>query len=703
MRQHCIAFTFVGLTLFSCTMPESKTDVVPPVAEIIPHELTTHGLSRVDNYYWMNERENPNVIAYLEAENDYLKASLEHTEALQNDLFEEMKGRIVDDDASVPYLSNGYYYYMRYESGMEHPIYCRKKTLDSPEEVILNVNTLAADHDYYVVTTMEVSPDNKWLAFAADTTGRYISNMYLKNLETSDILPYSVDNIVGMAWGSDNKTIFYGTKDELTLRADRIYRHSVSDENSRNEVFYEADPAFSVDVSRSKSGSYIQIMSFSTMSSEVQLLDATNPTGSFKVFQPREDNHLYWVSHARDQFYILTNWDATNFRVMTTSTGSTNKSSWQELIAHRSDVLVENLNVFTNYLVVQERSNGLNRLNVMDLRNNDSHYIQFDEATYSASLSRNPEINSDVVRYTYESLTTPLSTFDYNMDQRVSNLMKEQVVLGGFDKNNYVSERSWAIAADGAKIPVSIVYRADLDRSKPNPVYQTGYGSYGYSYAATFSSSRLSLLDRGFIFAIAHIRGGEDMGRQWYEDGKLLKKKNSFTDFIAVSEHLIQEGYTTSDALFAEGASAGGLLMGAVANMRPDLYKGMIVGVPFVDVMTTMLDESIPLTTLEYDEWGNPNDKTYFDYMMSYSPYDNLEAKEYPAMLVTTAFMDSQVQYWEPAKYVAKLRVTKTDTNPLYLFTELAGSHGGKSGRFEALRHTALEYAFIFDQVGITK
>lgn len=672
--------------------------VKPPVADQIPKSMSIHGHDRVDPFYWMNERENPKLIQYLEEENAYLRASMKHTEGLQKTLFEEMKSRIQETDESVPYFKNGYIYFTRYEAGKEYPIYSRKKgSMEGQEEILLDVNQMADGYDYYSVTLMEVSPNNRYLAFAADTLGRYISNLSIKDLQTGEIFPYEVPNITSLAWVNDNKTLYYGTKDLQTLRADRIRKHTLGDPASDTDVYYEKDTSFSTAVGRTKSGKYISIVNYSTLSSDVQIANADDANAPFSLFHPREKNHLYSVDHLGDTFYILSNDRAVNFQVFTTNQSKTSRSNWNILVPHREDVLIEQMNVFENHLVLSEKNQGLNRLRIIDQKSGDDHYVDFGEPVWFASIGYNPEYKTKTLRYVYESLTTPSSVFEYDMVSRKATLLKEQPVLGGFDKNNYVSERTWATAPDGTQIPVSIVYKKGLKKDGSNPLWLAGYGSYGYSYDVYFSSNRLSLLDRGFVYAIAHVRGGQEMGRQWYEDGKLLKKMNSFTDFIAVAEHLVLEKYTQSEKLFAEGASAGGLLMGAVANMRPDLFKGMIIGVPFVDVLTTMLDETIPLTTVEYDEWGNPNDSTYYNYMKQYSPYDNLEAKDYPAMLVTSSFWDSQVQYFEPTKYVAKLRTLKTDTNPLYLHTEMSASHGGKSGRFESLKLIALEYAFVLD------
>lgn len=696
---------FCSLLITShCTTSPEMTKKTPPVAKQITHELTIHGNTRVDPFFWMNQRENPEVTAYLEAENEYLRASLVHTEPFQERLFEEMKGKIQETDESVPYFKNGYFYYQKYVEGNEYPIYCRRKgTMEAPEQVMLNVNELAKNHDYYSVGLMQVSPDNRILAFASDTVGRYIMNLSFKNLETGETYPYNVANITSLAWANDNQTVFYGSKDLQTLRADKIFRHKLGEPTSVEQVYVESDDSFNTQVSRTKSGEYVAIASHSTTSSEYILIDSNAPDNEPRVFQPRERDHLYYVDHKGESFYVLTNLNATNFKLVTTPRSATSKTNWKDIIPHREDVLLESIDLFANHLVVQERSMGLNRLRVINQSTNDDRYIDFNEPTYYASLGTNPDFNTTTLRYNYESLTTPVSTFDYEMDSYSTALLKEQPVLGGFDKDNYVSERIWATATDGSQVPISLVYRKGLTKDGSNPTYLTGYGSYGFSYDVYFSSARLSLLDRGVIYAIAHIRGGQEMGRKWYEDGKLLKKMNTFTDFIASAEYLVAQGFTSSDKLFAEGASAGGLLMGAVVNNRPDLFKGIIIGVPFVDVMTTMLDETIPLTTVEYDEWGNPNDSTFYNYMIQYSPYDNIKAQDYPAMLVTTAFHDSQVQYWEPAKWVAKLRTMKTDSNALYMHTEMAASHGGKSGRFESLRLTALEYAFIFDQLGITR
>jgi oligopeptidase B len=677
----------------------------PPEAEKIKKELTLHQHTRIDNYYWLNQRDNPKVIEYLKAENDYLKAVMKHTEALQEKLFNEIIGRIKKDDSSVPYKTNGYYYYTRYEKGKEYPLHCRRKeSMENPEEIMLDVNVMAKGHNYFQVTGLNVSPDNTMLAYGVDTVSRRKYTIHFKNLVTGEKIPGEIPNTTGwVAWANDNKTLFYTFKDE-TLRPYKIFKHvlgtPVSDDK---EIYHEADETFTTYVYKSKSKKYLIIYSDHTLSTECRYLDADNPHGEFKIFEPRQKDNIYSIEHYKDKFYIRTNLEAKNFKLMETPVNKTTKDNWQEVIPHRDDVLLENFEIFKDFLVVQERKNALNHLRVIKLGNNEEHYIDFGEEVYVAYISRNPEFDTDILRFQYNSLTTPNSHFDYNMTDKTRKLLKQDEVVGDFDPQNYKTERLYATAADNTKIPISLVYKKGLKKNGNNPLLLYGYGSYGYSMNPSFRSSRLSLLDRGFVFAMAHIRGGQEMGRYWYEEGKLLKKKNTFTDFIACAEHLIAEKFTNPEKLFATGGSAGGLLMGAVANMRPDLFKGIIADVPFVDVITTMLDDSIPLTTGEFDEWGNPEEKKYYDYMLSYSPYDNVAAKEYPAMLVTTGLHDSQVQYFEPAKWVAKLRELKTDNNLLLLHTNMDAGHSGTSGRFRRHKETSLEYAFILDQLGISE
>ncbi|MFD1096049.1 S9 family peptidase [Salegentibacter chungangensis] len=683
-----------------------KKEILPPKAKKIEKKLEIHGDVRVDNYYWMNERENPEVTNYLNEENEYNEQMTAHTKQLQEELFNEMKGRIKEDDKSVPYKLNGYWYLTRFEKGKDYPIYSRKKRdLQAGEEVLFNVNEMAEGFDYYSLGGLNVSPDNKLVAFGVDTLSRRKYTIQVKNLETGEIYDEKIENTTGgSTWAADNKTLFYSKKDETTLRPYRIYKHVLGTDPAKDElVFEETDETFGTYVYKSKSREYIIIGSGSTLTTEYRILKADNPEGEFKVFQPRERGLEYSISHYGDHFYVLTNKDkAVNFKLMKTPLDKTEKEHWVDVIPHREDYLLEDIDIFKKYLVVSERNNGLNKIRIIRWDNSGEHYIPFDNETYTAYTSINPAFDTDILRYTYNSLTTPTSVVDYNMETKEKTVLKEQEVLGGkFNKENYTSERIWATAEDGTKIPVSLVYRKGIKLDGTNPLLQYAYGSYGSTIDPYFSTVRLSLLDRGFIYAIAHIRGGEYLGRNWYEDGKLFSKCNTFTDYIDVSKYLIEQKYTSPDHLYAMGGSAGGLLMGAVVNMAPELYNGVIAAVPFVDVVTTMLDDSIPLTTGEYDEWGNPNNKEYYDYMMSYSPYDNVVAQDYPNMLVTTGLHDSQVQYWEPAKWVAKLRELKTDNNILLFHTNMEAGHGGASGRFEALREVAEEYAFLLDLEGI--
>jgi len=678
----------------------------PPVAEKVGKEFLEFGKTRVDNYYWLRERENPKVVDYLKAENEYLTAVLKPTEALQEKLYEEIVGRIKQTDMSVPYRDNGYYYYTRFEEGKEYPVYCRKKgSLDSPEEIMLNGNVLAEGQPFLSLGGLEVSPDNTLLAYAVDTVSRMLYVHHFKNLANGETLPDEIPNTLGMsAWANDNKTVFYVQKDVTTLRPYRVMRHVLGTPVSEDQqVFLDSDEAFTVSVYQSKSRKYVVIASDSTLSTESWILDADHADSPFEVVQPRERDLEYQVEHFRDKLYIRTNYKAKNFRLMETPLDKTAKENWVEIIPHRDDVFLEDFEIFNDYLVVEERKSGLTQIRAIGWNDRAEHSLDFGEATYAASLGQNPGFDTDWLRYSYSSLTTPDSVFDYNLRTREKRLLKQQEVLGGFSPENYQAERLYATAADGVRIPISMVYRKGLEKNGDNPLLEYGYGSYGASEDAYFDSSVLSLLERGFIYALVHIRGGSEMGRAWYEDGKLLKKKNTFTDFIACAEYLIAEKYTRPEKLFASGASAGGLLMGAVVNLRPDLFKGVIAGVPYVDVITTMLDPGIPLTAQEFDEWGNPNTKEYYDYMLSYSPYDNVEAKDYPALLVTTGLHDSQVQYWEPAKWVAKLRSLKTDKNPLLLHTNMDAGHGGQSGRFRRYRETALEFAFLLNLAGITE
>jgi oligopeptidase B len=676
----------------------------PPIAATKPHQLVSPFGTRTDNYYWLNEPENPEVIEYLNAENAYFEEQMAPTKALQEKLFQEIKGRIKEQDESVPYRHNGYYYYTRYEEGGEYPIYCRKAgSLSAPEEVLLNANEMGQGESYFDIGDFEVSDNNEVLAYSTDTVSRRLYTLRFRNLKTGELYPEEIPNISGEAvWAADNQTVFYTKKDVDTLLPFQVYRHTLGTDPAQDVLVYEElDNTFYTGVGRSKSREYIFLHMGSTMSSETRYLPADRPTEEPQVFLAREEDHLYEVAHFEDHFYILSNAGAPNFHLLKTPVSNTAKTEWQEVIPHRPDVFLENMELFREYLVLGERKEGLLQLRVIRWKDGQEHYLNFGEPTYTAGISINPEFDTTVLRYGYTSLTTPHSTFDYDMATRTKTLLKEQAVLGGFNKEDYVTERLYAPALDGTRIPISIVYKKGFRQDGQAPLLQYSYGSYGLSMDATFSVARLSLLNRGFAYAICHIRGGQELGRQWYEDGKKLRKMNTFTDFTDCSRFLIDQRYTSPQTLFAMGGSAGGLLMGAVANLHPEYYKGIVAAVPFVDVVTTMLDETIPLTTGEYDEWGNPNLEEFYHYMLSYSPYDQVKAQAYPNMLVTTGLHDSQVQYFEPAKWVAKLRTLKTDNNLLLLHTDMEAGHGGASGRFKSIHDTARQYAFMLLLLGI--
>ena len=678
----------------------------PPRAQTIPTILEEHGRSRVDPYYWLSERDNPDVLAYLEEENAYAQGVMARHATFEDALFEEIKGRIKQTDLSVPYKLDDYYYYRRYEEGKEYPLYCRKReTLDAREELMLDVNTLAEGHEYFAIGGMAVSFARDLLAYAFDTQGRRIYTVRFKNLETGELLDDVLENVTGnLTWANDNATLFYGKQDPDTLRAFQVFRHRLGhDPSSDVLVFEEEDETFSTAVFKTKSKQYLMIASHQTVSTEYRYLSADDPDGEFSVFLPRERFHEYDVDHDRDAFYIRTNWQAKNFRLMKTPLRQTDRSSWQEVLPYRDDVLLESFELFRDFLVTEERHQGLVRFRIIPANGDGEHYVDFGEPAYAAALGDNYDFNASVLRYEYTSMTTPESVYDYDMTTREKVLLKQEEVLGGFEISHYATERTWAPAPDGQRIPISLVYRKTLRKPEVNPLLLYGYGSYGISMDADFRSPRLSLLDRGFVFAIAHVRGGEELGRDWYESGKLFHKKNTFTDFIACAEHLVQQGYATKEHVYAMGGSAGGLLMGAVINMRPDLFHGVVAQVPFVDVMTTMLDTSIPLTTGEYDEWGDPNRKEDYEYMLSYSPYDNVTEQAYPHLLVTTGLHDSQVQYWEPAKWVAKLRRMKTGGNRLLLKTNVDAGHGGASGRFRRYKELAFIYTFLLDLAGLAE
>lgn len=689
----------------SCKQKETtdlNTELVMPEAKKIAETLEIHGDVRVDEYYWMNQRDAPEVLEYLNSEKDYYDKMTAHTQPLKEQLFEEMKARIKEDDESVPYLYNQYWYYTRYEKGKDYPLFCRKyKTLEAEEEVMFDNNLMAQGHAYFNQAGYSVSEDNLLATYGVDTLSRRKYTLHIKNLKTGEVYKDEISNTTGRAvWAADNKTLFYTRKDEQTLRSYQIYKHvlgSSSDEDIL--VFEEEDETYDTFIYKTKSNKYIVIGSSSTLTSEYQITDAKGPDFNFKVFQPRERGLEYGISHYKDDFYIVTNKDgATNFKLMKTPIDKTLKENWKEVIPHREDVLLEEVEIFKDFLVVEERSEGLNKINIKHWDNTQDYYLPFNNETYTAYTSVNPDFDTQKLRYTYNSLNTPSSVIEFDMVTREQEVLKEMEVLGGdFNKDNYETKRVWATATDGVKIPISLVYKKGIELDGKNPLLQYAYGSYGYTINPSFSSSRLSLLDRGFIYAIAHIRGSEYMGRKWYEDGKLLNKRNTFTDFITASKFLIEQKYTSAEHLYAYGGSAGGLLMGAVNNMAPELYNGIIAAVPFVDVVTTMLDDTIPLTTSEYDEWGNPNEKEYYDYMKSYSPYDQVVDRIYPNILVTTGYHDSQVQYWEPAKWIAKLRDHNKGSSEILFKINMEAGHGGASGRFEALKEVAESYAFIID------
>ncbi len=670
-----------------------------PKAKKIDKILEIHGDRRNDEFYWMNQRDNPEVVKYLEEENAYCDFVMKDTEAFQELLYEEMKSRYKKDDSSLPYFFNGYWYIVRFEEGKEYPIFCRKKeTLANTEEIILDVNELAKGEQFFEVGSVAVSPDNKMVSFSTDNVGRRIYSINFKNLETGEIFGDKILNTTGKAvWANDNTHIFYIRKDK-NLRAFQVYRHSLGKSSDEDVlVFHEEDEAFDVNVFKTKSLQYIFIASSSTVSDEHRFIPSDNVFAEWKTVQPRQDELEYSIEHYADEFYIITNADeATNFKIVTTKVENPGIENWEDFIPHRKDVLLEGFEIFRKYFVLEERKEGLLQIKIIETENGNHHYLPFSDPTYSAYIGLNLEFDTEKLRFGYTSLTRPSSTLEYDMKEKTTQLLKQQEVLGGkFSPENYISERIWATARDGKKIPVSLVYHKNTKKSRETPLLLYGYGSYGHTVDAAFSNVRLSILDRGFIYAIAHIRGGEYLGREWYDEGKLLHKKNTFYDFIDAGKFLIEQNYTSSQHLYAMGGSAGGLLMGAVINIEPELFNGIVAQVPFVDVVTTMLDEEIPLTTGEFDEWGNPKDRIYYDYMKSYSPYDKIEAKNYPNMLITTGFHDSQVQYWEPAKWTAKLRDLKTDNNILIFKTDMSSGHGGASGRFESLKEDALEYAFL--------
>ena len=689
------------------------------MAKKIPELFNYHQDTIIDNYSWMRltdqqkestkpDKQTKNVLGFLQNENTHLKNEMADTESFKKDLFDEFVSRIKQDDESVPVTYNGYTYYSKFDNGADYACHYRKKNIDgSKEELILNLPELAKDESYFSLRGKSVSENNKYLAYSTDVVSRREYTIYIKDLETGKILEDKIENTTGsITWANDNKTIFYTKQDNVTLRSNKIYKHILGTDSSKDElVFEEKDDTFSCFIYKTKSKKYLMIGSYQTLSSEYRFLNADNPNGEWKIIQPRERNLEYSISHFEDNFYVLTNWDAKNFRLMKTSISNTSKDNWIDVIPHRDDVLLRDIDIFKDYYVISERKNGLINTRIINWNDSSEHYITFNDPTYSLYSSSNREFNTNLFRFVYSSLTTPRSVYDYNMKTKEKNLLKQSEVLGGdFDSGNYISERLYALSRDGkTKIPISLVYKKGMVKNSKNPLLLYAYGSYGSNSDPYFSSVRLSLLDRGFIFAIAHIRGGQEMGRYWYEDGKLLKKKNTFYDFIDCGKYLINSKFTSSKHLYAYGGSAGGLLMGAVINMEPELFNGVIAAVPFVDVINTMWDETIPLTTGEFDEWGNPKVKEYYDYMKSYSPYDNVGNLNYPNLLITTGYWDSQVQYWEPAKWIAKIRELRANDNLLIMYCNMDVGHGGASGRFESLKEVALEYAFLFKLEGIEK
>ncbi len=684
-------------------MIEKGTIENPPVAKMIPKDVSIHEDRRIDNYFWLRERNNPEVLDYLRSENAYTETVMKHTEDLQTKLYEEMKGRIKETDLTVPVKIDDYYYYSRTEEGKQYSISCRKhKSLDANEEILLDQNELAEGYDYFQLGAFQISPNHQLLAYSVDTTGSEQYTLCVKDLSTDSLLPDKISNTYySVEWANDNQTLFYNILDEAK-RPYKVFRHTLGTDPGEDVlVYHEEDERFFLDIKKSKSKKYLFFVLESQVTSEVRYLDANNPTGRFEVIHPREHEHEYSVYHQGDRFLILTNDQAKNFRLMEAPITGPSRDNWKEFIPHREEVKLEYLDVFRDYLVVYERVNGLKKIRVMDLTKVTDYHLDFDEPVYVIYGGFNPDFNSTKLRFTYMSMITPRTVYDYDMVKKTKELKKQKEVLGGYDSSLYQTERIYATASDGKKVPMSILYNKRMEKNGKNPVYLYGYGAYGSTMDPYFSSNRFSLINRGFVFVIAHIRGGGYLGRSWYEDGKLLRKKNSFSDFISCAEHLIAEKYASPEHLVISGGSAGGLLIGAVVNMRPELFKAVVADVPFVDVVNTMLDPTIPLTVIEFEEWGNPADNAYYDYMKTYSPYDNVEAKDYPHLLITAGLNDPRVQYWEPTKWTAKLRAKKTDSNILLLKTNMGAGHGGPSGRYDYLKEIAFEYAFILDVLGM--
>ena len=679
--------------------------LTPPVATRIPRDVTVQGDERVDPYFWLRERDNPEVRAYLEAENAYTAAKLRHTQALQENLYDEIVGRIKETDTTVPEKVDDYYYYERTEEGKQYPLHCRRRSGDdAPEEILIDENALAEGHSYFSLGAFAQSPDHRLLAYSVDTTGSEQHTLYILDIEAGGHLDDPIhDTYYGVEWANDGETLYYTTMDE-SLRPDKLRRHRLGDPIAQDVVvFHEPDAAFYLSVSKSRSRRFIFVNLSSNTTTEEHFLDANDPTGEFRVIEPRRHEIEYYSAHHEDAFFILTNDEARNFRVMRAPVEKPSRANWREVLPHRKKIKVDDIDTFRNHIVVYERENGLKRIRVTDLRSHRHHYMEFREPVYTVWAAGNPEYDTHLLRFNYSSLVTPRSVIDYDMDGREQRLMKRYEVPGGYDCGHYTSERLFASAADGSRIPISVVYRNDVELDGSAPLYLYGYGAYGASIEPHFVPSRLSLLDRGVVFAIAHVRGGGTLGREWYERGKLLNKRNTFTDFIACAEHLIENKYTSKGRIVCSGGSAGGLLVGAVLNLRPDLWGAALASVPFVDVVNTMLDETIPLTVIEYEEWGNPADLKYYEYMRSYSPYDNVRGQAYPPLLVTAGLNDPRVQYWEPAKWVARLRHEKVDDNLLLLHVNMSEGHSGASGRYDYIREVARDFAFILDRLETTE
>jgi oligopeptidase B len=706
MKKSAYYLALLGALLFNSVNAMAQTEnpmPTPPAARKVEKKIDLHGEVLIDNYFWMRQKSSPEVIAYLEAENAYTDAVMKPTGAFQEALYKEMLARIKETDVNVPYKYGDYFYYSRTEQGKQYPIYARKRrSLTAAEEITLDLNELAKGLKFFSIDQYAVSNDGNLLAYTADTTGFRQYKLHIKDLRTGRLLPDTAERVTSLAWANDNKTLFYTIEDPVSKRSYRFYRHTLS--QAADDLLYEEkDELFNIEASRPRSRAFIILTSGSFNNTEVRYVPADRPNEPLKVVLPRESMHRYYVDHHGDRFYIRTNEGAKNFRLVSAPVNAPDKKNWKEVIPHRPEVLLEETDFFADYFIAYERDKGLQKMRVTDFKTGKVHNVEFPEPVYSAAPSANLEFNTSVLRFTYQSLITPASVFDYDMKTRKRTLLKQTEVLGGYDQSQYGSERIYATASDGVRIPISIVYKKDLRRDGQRPLLLNGYGAYGYPLPISFSSSRLSLLNRGVVFAIAHIRGGGEMGEVWHDQGKMMMKRNTFTDFIAAAEHLVGEKYTSKDRLIITGGSAGGLLMGAVLNMRPDLFKAAVVQVPFVDVINTMLDETLPLTVGEFQEWGNPKIKAEYDYLKTYSPYENIAEKDYPAILVRTSLNDSQVMYWEPAKYVARLRATKTDKNLLLFKTNMGAGHGGASGRYDFLRDVAFDYAFMLRQLGISK